>query len=146
MGFREFEQDEIDQTLDRERVVRLAFSGPGETYVVPVFYVWLGGALCGMTTPGRKTSLAQTNAHVGFQVDSVESTGPWEWTSVSGEGEWEVVTNAEEIGQIVGRVQRKLRDAPEWAPKQLQARFAEQGMVTWRVRPTRVSGRSHGPD
>lgn len=65
MGFREFEQDEIEQTLDRERVVRLGFSGSGETYVVPVFYVWLGGALCGMTTPGRKTTLAQIGrAHV----------------------------------------------------------------------------------
>ncbi len=146
MGFREFKQDEIEQALDTERVVRLGFTSAGEAYVVPLFYVWLDGALCGMTTPGRKTSLAGANPHVAFQVDSVESTGPWEWRSVSGEGEWEVVTDPGEISQIVGRVQRKLRDAPAWAPSQLQARFVEQGMVTWRIRPTRVSGRSHGPD
>lgn len=145
MGFREFDDHEIHQSLAAERVVRLAFTAPGETYIVPVFFAWHDGAVCGLTTPGRKTSLAAANPHVAFQLDSSATSGPWVWSSVSGEGQWEVVRDPAQVGAIAAHIQLKLSDAPEWAGRELQARFAELGMVAWRIRPTRISGRAHGP-
>jgi nitroimidazol reductase NimA-like FMN-containing flavoprotein (pyridoxamine 5'-phosphate oxidase superfamily) len=40
MGFRDLDQSETEAVLTRERVIRIAFSGEGEQYVVPVFFTW----------------------------------------------------------------------------------------------------------
>ena len=93
MGFRDFDDDQIHACLERERVIRIAFSHDGELYLVPVFYTWHEGALCGLTTPGRKTRLGAANPNVAFQVDSTADTGPWAWSSVTGQGTWEEVPN-----------------------------------------------------
>ena len=146
MGFRDFETDEIAATLERERVIRIAFSHEGELYLVPVFYVWHEGALCGLTTPGRKTRLGQANPAVAFQVDSSATIGPWEWSSVSGQGTWEEVPNPAEFGPFAMRLREKLADSPEWAAQLLQQRFAKFGIVAWRIRPTAMSGRAHEKD
>ena len=68
MGFREFDGAEVEACLERERVIRIAFAAEGEMYVVPVFYVWHGGALCGLTTPGRKTRMAEADPAVAFHI------------------------------------------------------------------------------
>jgi nitroimidazol reductase NimA-like FMN-containing flavoprotein (pyridoxamine 5'-phosphate oxidase superfamily) len=145
MGFREFERAEIEDILSRERVVRLGFSADGEIFVVPVFYTWYAGALCGLTTPGRKTTLAEANPHVAFQVDSTAATGPWQWSSVTGEGPFEVVRDTAEFGPFADQLRDRLADAPRWAQQELQDRFARLGMVPWRIRPARLSGRAHAP-
>jgi uncharacterized protein len=144
MGFREFNQQEIEAVLEAERVVRLGLSANGALYVVPVFFVWHGGAVCGLTTPGRKTEMAAANPSVAFQVDSTAATGHFTWASVSGEGAWEVVADPAEFGPFARAMREKLADAPEWASRELNARFAEKGMVPFRIRPTSLRGRSHG--
>lgn len=143
MGFRDFDRGEIDRVLRAERVIRIAFAADGQTYLVPVFYVLHEGALCGLTTPGRKTRMAEVNARVAFQVDSSATSGPWEWASVTGEGDWEVVGGPAEFGPFAMALREKLADAPEWASKALNERFAKLGMVAWRIRPNVLSGRAH---
>jgi len=145
MGFREFERPEIEQLLARERVVRLGFAAAGEVLVVPVFYIWFDGALCGLTTPGRKTRMAEANPHAAFQVDSTAATGPWQWTSVTGEGSFEVVRDPAEFGPFAEQLRGRLADAPRWAAEELQDRFTRLGMVPWRIRPASLSGRAHAP-
>lgn len=146
MGFRELTSDEIELVLEKERVVRLGFAADDEMYVVPVFYTWFDGALCGLTTPGRKTVMAEGSSAVAFQVDSTANTGPFEWASVSGEGTWEVVTDQAEYGVFAAQLSSSLSDAPEWAAQMLQQRFMRLGMIAWRIRPERISGRAHGPE
>lgn len=133
----------MEQLLRQERVVRLGFTAPGETYVVPVFFVLHEGALCGLTTPGRKSRMGEANARVGFQVDSSLTGGIFEWRSVSGEGVFEVVRDPAEFGPFAEKFNAKLPDAPPWMGKELEARFAAVGMVPWRVRPTAMTGRTH---
>lgn len=146
MGFRDLTADEIEHVLEKERVVRLGFATDDELYVVPVFFTWFDGALCGLTTPGRKTVMAEGSRAVAFQVDSTVATGPYEWASVSGEGVWEVVTDQAEFGPFAAKLSASLADAPEWATQMLQQRFMRLGMIAWRIRPAVVSGRAHGPD
>jgi nitroimidazol reductase NimA-like FMN-containing flavoprotein (pyridoxamine 5'-phosphate oxidase superfamily) len=143
MGFRDLDRQETEAVLERERVIRIAFSGDGEQYVVPVFYTWHEGALCGLTTPGRKTTMAAANPSVGFQIDSSATTGPWAWTSVSGQGSWETVPSPAEFGPFALALRAKLADSPPWAAQLLQERFAKLGMVAFRIRPTRLNGRAH---
>ena len=127
MGFRDFDQAEIERVLGDERVIRIAFAGEGELYVAPVFYVWHEGAL----------------PRVGFQIDSTATTGVWEWSSVGGQGTWEVVANPAEFGPFAMKLRAKLADSPAWAAQMLQDRFAKLGMVAFRIRPTRLHGRAH---
>ena len=143
MGFRDFDDDQIHACLERERVIRIAFSHDGELYLVPVFYTWHEGALCGLTTPGRKTRLGAANPNVAFQVDSTAETGPWAWSSVTGQGTWEEVPNPADFGPFALKLRDKLSDSPEWAAQLLQERFAKFGMIAWRIRPTAMSGRAH---
>ncbi|MCC6381200.1 MAG: pyridoxamine 5'-phosphate oxidase family protein [Dehalococcoidia bacterium] len=145
MGFREFSRQEIEQVLATERVVRLGFAAGGEVYVVPVFFTWFQEALCGLTTPGRKTRMAELNASAAFQIDSSATTGPWQWSSVTGEGQFETLHDPAEFGPFAGQLRRQLADAPAWAQQELEQRFARLGMVPWRLRPQRLSGRAHEP-
>lgn len=146
MGFQDLTPQEIELVLERERVIRIAFSAEGEQFLVPVFYVFHDGALCGLTTPGRKTRLSEANAQVAFQVDSTFVTGPWEWASVSGQGTFQHVAEPKEFGAFAAKLSAKLDDAPEWAATMLQDRFARLGIYAWRIQIKEVSGRAHGPD
>lgn len=146
MGFRDLSADEIDLVLEKERIIRVAFSADGEAFVVPMFYTGYEGALCGLTTPGRKTAMAEKNPGVGFQIDSTVTTGPWEWASVTGQGVFEHVADPWEYGPFAATLQARLADAPSWAAKMLQARFEELGMYAWRVIPSALHGRAHGPE
>lgn len=146
MGFQDLTPQEIELVLDKERVIRIAFEAEGERFLVPVFYVLHDGALCGLTTPGRKTRLGEANSNVAFQIDSTFVTGPWEWASVSGSGTFSHVADPREFGPFAGKLQATLTDAPEWAANMLQDRFARLGIYAWRITMGDVSGRAHGPD
>ncbi len=146
MGFQDLTPDEIELVLQKERVIRIAFSADGEQFLVPVFYTWYQGALCGLTTPGRKTRMAETNPNVAFQIDSTFVTGPWEWASVSGQGLFSPVPDPREFGPFAAQLRESLSDSPDWAAKLLQERFAKFGMYAWRITPAEMSGRAHGPD
>lgn len=146
MGFQDLNPQEIELVLEKERVIRIAFSAGGEEFLVPVFFVFESGDLCGLTTPGRKTRLAEANPRVAFQVDSTYVTGPWEWASISGQGTFSRVADPKEFGPFAGKLSAKLTDSPEWATTMLQERFANLGMYAWRIKISEVSGRAHGPD
>jgi len=146
MGFRDLTPQEIELVLEKERVIRIAFSSGDDHFVVPVFFVFSKGALCGLTVPGRKTRLGEAQPVVGFQVDSTAATGPWEWASVSGQGTFARVAEPAEFGPFAASLGAKLSDAPEWAQQLLQQRFADLGMYPWRITIDTLSGRAHGPE
>lgn len=144
MTYRELSSDEVELVLEKERVVRISFSADGDSYVVPVFFAWHEGALCGLTTPGRKTRMGERNPVVGFQVDSTVTTGPWEWASVVGQGMFEQVPDPMESGLFAAKLWARMGDAPDWAGAMLRARFDELGIYPWRIIPATMLGRAHG--
>lgn len=146
MGVRRLTAEEIELVLEKERVVRVAFFGAEEHFLVPMFYAWAEGALWGLTTPGRKVEMARRNDRVAFQVDSTATTGPWEWASVSGHGRWVELTDPLELAEVAARFYRRLADGPAWAIEALAARFAQRGTVGWRIGPESVDGRALGPE
>ena len=145
MALQDLTSGEVTDVLESERLVRVAFAAEGEMFLVPMFYTWFAGALCGLTTPGTKTRLAERSASVAFQVDSTVTTGIWEWVSVTGEGTWEVVTSPREFGPFAAQLGARLADQPDWTRETLQARFRDLGMVAWRIRPTRLGGKRSVP-
>jgi nitroimidazol reductase NimA-like FMN-containing flavoprotein (pyridoxamine 5'-phosphate oxidase superfamily) len=146
VGTRRLTNEEVGLVLAKERIVRVAFFGADGHFLVPMFYAWWEGTLCGLTTPGRKVAMARANDRVAFQVDSTATTGPWEWASVSGHGRWVEVGDPLAFAEFAPAFYARLADAPGWATAALEARFGERGVVGWRIVPEELSGRAHGPE
>ncbi|RJG09982.1 pyridoxamine 5'-phosphate oxidase family protein [Pseudomonas cavernicola] len=145
MAFKQISQAEIDDLLSVERVMRVGFEANGEHYLVPLGFIWHGGALYAMTTKGRKTQLAAANPKVSFQIDTSARTGPFSWHSISGEGTFEIVTDSKEVKAISPLLVSRFPDMPNW----MQAEYAEkqeQGKVVFvRIRPSEMTGRKSEP-
>lgn len=145
MAFKEMSRTEVDDLLSVERVMRIGFEANGERYLVPLGFVWHQGALCAMTTQGRKTRMAAANPKVSFQIDSSARTGLFSWHSISGDGTFEVVTDSEELEAISSLLVSRFPDMPNW----MQAEYAdkqEQGEVLYvRIRPSQLMGRKSEP-
>ncbi|HSF99555.1 MAG TPA: pyridoxamine 5'-phosphate oxidase family protein [Vicinamibacterales bacterium] len=136
--------DECARVLAGERVVRVAFHDEDALYLIPLGYVWLDSALCGVTDRGRKTELAAREPVVAFQVDTSVRSGIWEWESVTGEGRFELV---EGDGQqsVLSALQPMIEEAPDWWRREQGPKLAAGALAAWKIRPQRMAGRRYGP-
>jgi len=144
MAFRTLNEQEMRGLLSEQRVVRVGFDAAGHRYLLPFGYIWLHGNLYGATSPGRKTQMAEQNAQVSFQIDNAQV--PWEWQSVTGEGVFELVTDPTEIEQAGSVLQARFSDMPEWFQQEQASKAAAGELFVWRIRPSSMTGREHGPD
>jgi nitroimidazol reductase NimA-like FMN-containing flavoprotein (pyridoxamine 5'-phosphate oxidase superfamily) len=140
MVVHEMEQAEIERLLAEQRTVRIGFAAGEERYLIPLGYVWCEGTLCGVTTRGRKTRLAQEDPRVSFQVDTSATTGDFVWASVSGEGHFEVREEREEIVQLGRLMNARFADGPEWLRAFQVQQFAAGEMIAWCIHPSAMSG------
>jgi nitroimidazol reductase NimA-like FMN-containing flavoprotein (pyridoxamine 5'-phosphate oxidase superfamily) len=124
--------------LASERIVRVAFDAEGERYLIPLGYVWSEGAICCLTTEGRKTRIAAINPRVAFQVDDSSRGGPFEWKSVTGEGMFEIAGDALAAARLLPALYARFPDTPMWVRKE----FAARKLVVARIRPTVLTGRA----
>ncbi len=98
---RHLEPESIEALLASSIVGRIACNAAGERpYLVPLAYAYDGESVYAVSGPGRKIDLMRTDARVSFEVDRVEASDRWQ--SVVGEGEFEEVTDADEIQMAVG--------------------------------------------
>ena len=145
MAFKELTTAEVERLLRDERIIRIGFEANGERFLVPLGFVWERGAMYAMTTHGRKTRMAAANPEVSFQVDTSATTGPFTWRSVSGEGSFEIVADAQEVEAIAPLVAARFPDMPAW----MQAEYAEKerqgSVVIVRIRPSHMAGRKSEP-
>jgi nitroimidazol reductase NimA-like FMN-containing flavoprotein (pyridoxamine 5'-phosphate oxidase superfamily) len=121
-------------------VVRIAFRDGNSSYLIPLGYVWLDGALFGVTDPGRKTALAAEDPRVAFQVDTSMETGLFAWDSVTGQGRFEVVDDEHEKQRALAALQSFIATAPDWWWREQSARMAAGELLVWRLRPESMSG------
>ncbi len=143
MAHRDLREEEIWNVLAEEQVVRIAFHDGESHYLVPLGYVRLQAALCGVAGRGRKTDMAEARPSVAFQVDSSSSTGLFEWKSVTGEGRFEIVTNNTEKQEVLAALQPVMAEAPAWWQREQASRMAAGELEVWRVTPTTIEGRSY---
>jgi len=135
----ELNRDENIRLLARERLVRIAFRDGSSSYVIPLGYVWLNGALYGVTEAGRKMELAEANPNVGFQVDTAIHTGLWEWESVTGTGQFGIA-GAQEKTQALAALQPVIGEAPDWWRREQAPRMAAGKLLVWKLSPTGTTG------
>ena len=84
--------------LKTEHVGRLACHAAGKTYVVPVTYVFDGGAIYGHTNPGLKLEMLRSNPSVCFEVDHMDNMA--NWRSVVAWGSFEELAGNEKAAAL----------------------------------------------
>ncbi len=126
--------------------MRVAFSGEERLYLLPLGYVWFDDALHLMTAPGQKTAIARSNPRVAFQLDDSASSGLLEWSSVTGEGNWEVVTDRAVQERITGALLERFPELREWAAKERSAKESAGALAFARIRPLWMTGRRFLPE
>ncbi len=80
----ELSEPEIEQFLQRQLIGRVGCHAEGQTYVVPVIYVWDRGYVYVQSIEGRKTRMMRANPEVCFEVDEYEEDGSWRSVIVDG--------------------------------------------------------------
>ncbi len=145
MPERDLEAAATAAVLAAGRVVRVAFRDGEATYLVPLGYAWLDGALVGVTGAGRKTGLGSRSPRVAFQVDSSAATGVYAWRSVTGEGHWEIVADPAVRAAALAALAPQVGAAPEWWRTALEPRIDAGEVRVWRITPLWATGRAFGP-
>lgn len=68
---------ELIDLLESQVFGRLACSNDGETYVVPINYVYRDNAIYAHSGNGKKIEMMRANPKVCFQVDEIVDTFTW---------------------------------------------------------------------
>jgi nitroimidazol reductase NimA-like FMN-containing flavoprotein (pyridoxamine 5'-phosphate oxidase superfamily) len=129
------DSDGIETLLASSIVGRIACNQPDDRpYLVPLAYAYDGESVYAVSGPGRKLELMRADPRVSFEVDRVEQSDTWQ--SVVAEGEFEEVTDADEIQMAVA-----LLEGATGIPVVMGAHS-----VVFRLRLTDKSGRYEVPD
>jgi len=131
--------------LANEQLVRVSFRDGDYQYLIPLGYVWHNAALYGVTERGRKLTMAEANPTVAFQVDTSGRTGMWEWGSVTGDGEFHVVSDPQERETALEALMPIVGQAPDWWHHEQGPRLAAGELVVWKLEPTHISGCRYTP-
>ena len=127
--------DGIEALLAGSIVGRIACNQSGDRpYLVPLAYAYDGESVYAVSGPGRKLDLMRADPRVSFEVDRVEQSDTWQ--SVVSEGEFEQVTDADEIQMAVALLERATG-----VPVVMGTHS-----VVFRLRLTAKSGRYEVPD
>ena len=132
---RHLEPEKIEALLASSIVGRIACNAAGERpYLVPLAYAYDGESVYAVSGPGRKLDLMRADPRISFEVDRVETSDTWQ--SVVAEGEFEEVTDPDEIQLAVGLIE---------AATGVPVVMGEHSVVV-RLRLTAKSGRYELPE
>ena len=124
--------DEIEVTLARQWIGRIACAANDRPYVVPIAYAFEQGCVYAYSTLGRKISVMRKQPLVCFEVEAIE--GPSRWRSVIAEAVYEELTEAAGRQRALALIARADGVVPP-------AANAHDGIVVFRLRLTETSGR-----
>ncbi len=141
MPWRSLDRSEIEALLRSQRIIRVAFFGAEERYVISLGYVWVDEALWGTTKRGRKTRLANLDRRVAFTVDDSASSTPFAWRSCVGDGQFELVSLEKFAATAASRMTEVFADNPKWNLREWTDGLKDGSSVCWRITPDNISGR-----
>ena len=91
---KELQSRQIESLLERESVGRLACHYDGETYLLPISYVYDNNYIYCLSREGKKINIMRKNPKVAFEVDDIRDISNWQ--SVVVRGSFEEVLGKEE--------------------------------------------------
>ncbi len=141
VGWRSLSDDELDELLRAERIVRVAFVDDTHPSVVPLGYVWVDRALWGTTRRGHKTELADASPRVGLTIDDSIGGIPHYWRSCVGAGRFETVALDQFLAKASPALNAAFPNNPESQLREWIDGLGDGSSVCWRIRPTSMTGR-----
>ena len=132
---RHLEPERIEALLATSIVGRIACNASRERpYLVPLAYAYDGESVYAVSGPGRKVDLMRADPRISFEVDRVETSDSWQ--SVVAEGEYEEVSDPDEIQMAVA-----ILEGATGGPVVMG-----DHSIVFRLRLTAKSGRFETPD
>ena len=86
---RELSREEVEETINRNRVGRIAFSFHDRVDIQPIHYIYERGWLYGRTSEGEKIYTLKHNQWIAFEIDEVNDL--FEWRSVVVHGSFWII-------------------------------------------------------
>jgi len=87
----ELNEKQIESVLRQQIIGRLGCHYDGETYLVPLNYVYKDGYIYAHSAPGKKIDMMQKNPKVCFEVEELDSI--FQWKCVIAWGTFEEITD-----------------------------------------------------
>ena len=137
---------QIIDFLEQHVIGRLGCYAEGETYVVPINYVYRDNAIYGHSGNGKKINMMRINPKVCFQVDEILDT--FRWKSVILQGNFSELAG-EERQQVMQSIIHKimpLTDRPSEEPSHGINPSEHDDIIVYKIELTAVSGRYESHD
>jgi nitroimidazol reductase NimA-like FMN-containing flavoprotein (pyridoxamine 5'-phosphate oxidase superfamily) len=129
------DETQIDHFLRAQTVGRIGVHARGETYVVPVIYAWDGDCIYVQSIEGRKVEMMRESPQVCFEVDEYDEGS---WRSVIVDGRYEELADDDAAHALQLLVEKFARAGGSRRRPSADGRAP----VAFRIRPTRMTGRS----
>lgn len=137
---------EIIDLLEHQLIGRLGCHADGETYVVPVNYVYRNNAIYAHTGNGKKLDMMRSNPKVCFQVDEIQDI--FQWKSVIVWGTFQELTGEDRQQAMQGIIQRimPLADNGSQRPSHAIPEEQQNNIIVFKIQIIEGTGRfeSHG--
>ncbi|WP_316830491.1 pyridoxamine 5'-phosphate oxidase family protein [Pedobacter aquatilis] len=137
---------ELIDFLEQQVVGRLGCHADGETYIVPINYVYRDNAIYAHSGKGRKIDMMRANPKVCFQVDEITDT--FRWKSAILWGNYIELEGAERQQAMQGIIHRimPLTNRPTEEPSHGIKPEEHEHIIVYKIVLTAVSGRYEAHD
>jgi nitroimidazol reductase NimA-like FMN-containing flavoprotein (pyridoxamine 5'-phosphate oxidase superfamily) len=149
---RELSSEEIEILLRESRFASLGCHANGETYVVPISFVYDGKRIIGQTKPGKKIDMMRKNPKVCIMIDQIKSIVEWKSVVVWGSfKELEGPESAAAMGVLIDHLAPSLVASGERGRSPRDVTPSEPGNIpqvdiVYTVEVNKVTGRAEIPD
>ncbi|RZK90098.1 MAG: pyridoxamine 5'-phosphate oxidase family protein [Pedobacter sp.] len=132
--------------LERQVFGRLGCHAQGETYIVPINYVYRDNAIYAHSANGKKIEMMRANPKVCFQVDDIADT--FRWQSAILWGNFTELSGVERQQAMQGIIHKMmpLTDRPSEEPSHGIAPEAHQNIIVYKIELTVVTGKFESHD
>ncbi|MFC6100289.1 pyridoxamine 5'-phosphate oxidase family protein [Olivibacter domesticus] len=137
----ELNKREIIDFLESQFIGRLGCHLNGETYIVPVNYVYQNNAIYAHSGEGKKIEMLRANPRVCFQVDEIDNM--FKWKSVILWGTFEELKGEERQQVMQGLILRIMPNTndPARNPSHAISPALHNALIVYRINIEEATGR-----
>ena len=137
----ELNKRELLDLIENQVIGRLGCHANGETYIVPVNYVYRDNMIYLHSGMGKKIEMMRANPRVCFQIDEIKDT--FRWKSAILQGNFIELSGEERQQAMQGIIHRimPLTDRPSEEPSHGIKPELQDDIVVCKIELTDISGR-----
>ncbi|MEQ7801953.1 pyridoxamine 5'-phosphate oxidase family protein [Pedobacter sp. ASV1-7] len=137
----ELNKKEIIEFLESKFMGRLGCHLDGETYIVPINYIYQNNAIYAHSGEGKKIEMLRANPQVCFQVDEIDNM--FKWKSVILWGTFQELKGQERQQVMQGLIQRIISttDNPDRDLSHAISLALQDNLIVYRIDMREATGR-----